>query len=199
MEKPRRTDAPGVVETGRPFPRSIAEGLGAHHFAGEAALRGGCGRDVPGHFPRAHHPSPALLDHPDILFRFDIVEIVVDDTGPTFNLIKYAFKLPEPYPTKACHPLWRMPAIGTKSAVISPIGQTHTQHNTALSSGGTRKRLESAEFFQTYPRCAANFARTSSRSRSCTGSWPRRSMTSLRKPKTMRRWASFFGMPRERR
>ena len=54
-------------------------------------------RFVAGHFPRAHHPSPALLDHPDILFRFDIVEIVVDDTGPTFNLIKDAFKLPESY------------------------------------------------------------------------------------------------------
>ena len=38
-----------------------------------------------------------LLDHPDILFRFDIVEIILDDTGPTFNLIKDAFKLPEPY------------------------------------------------------------------------------------------------------
>lgn len=38
-----------------------------------------------------------LLDNPDILFRFDIVEIVFDDSGPAFNLIKDAFKLPEPY------------------------------------------------------------------------------------------------------
>ena len=38
-----------------------------------------------------------LLDHPDILFRFDIVEIVFEDGRPVFNLIKDAFKLPEPY------------------------------------------------------------------------------------------------------
>ena len=38
-----------------------------------------------------------MLDNSDILFRFDIVEIILDDTGPTFNLIKDAFKLPEPY------------------------------------------------------------------------------------------------------
>jgi putative endonuclease len=38
-----------------------------------------------------------LLDHPDILFRFDIVEIVIEDGEPRFNLIKDAFKLPEPY------------------------------------------------------------------------------------------------------
>ena len=38
-----------------------------------------------------------LLDNPDILFRFDIVEIVFDESGPKFNLIKDAFKLPEPY------------------------------------------------------------------------------------------------------
>ena len=49
------------------------------------------------HFVGAHHLSPALLDHPGILFHFDIEGIVVDDTGPTFNLIKDAFKLPEPY------------------------------------------------------------------------------------------------------
>ena len=38
-----------------------------------------------------------LLDNPDILFRFDIVEIVFEDGRPTFNLIKDAFRLPEPY------------------------------------------------------------------------------------------------------
>ena len=38
-----------------------------------------------------------LLDNPDILFRFDIVEIVIEEGKPQFNLIKDAFKLPEPY------------------------------------------------------------------------------------------------------
>ena len=38
-----------------------------------------------------------LLDNSDIFFRFDIVEIVFDEDGPKFNLIKDAFKLPEPY------------------------------------------------------------------------------------------------------
>lgn len=38
-----------------------------------------------------------LLDRPDILFRFDIVEIIHDGKTPTFHLIKDAFKLPEPY------------------------------------------------------------------------------------------------------
>ncbi len=38
-----------------------------------------------------------LLDNPDITFRFDIVEIVFDDSGPSFNIIQDAFKLPEPY------------------------------------------------------------------------------------------------------
>ena len=38
-----------------------------------------------------------MLDNPDILFRFDIVEIVIEDGTPRFNLIKDAFKLPEPY------------------------------------------------------------------------------------------------------
>ena len=38
-----------------------------------------------------------LLDKPDIIFRFDIVEIVFDGPEPKFNLIKDAFKLPEPY------------------------------------------------------------------------------------------------------
>ena len=38
-----------------------------------------------------------LLDRPDIIFRFDIVEIVHDGREPSFHLIKDAFKLPEPY------------------------------------------------------------------------------------------------------
>jgi len=38
-----------------------------------------------------------LLDHPDIPFRFDIVEIVIAGDQPAFHLIKDAFKLPEPY------------------------------------------------------------------------------------------------------
>jgi putative endonuclease len=38
-----------------------------------------------------------LLDHPDIMFRFDIVEIIHDGHVPSFHLIKDAFKLPEPY------------------------------------------------------------------------------------------------------
>jgi len=38
-----------------------------------------------------------MLDNPDILFRFDIVEIVFDESGPVFNIIRDAFSLPEPY------------------------------------------------------------------------------------------------------
>lgn len=38
-----------------------------------------------------------LLDNPDIIFRFDIVEIVMEGDQPSFHLIKDAFKLPEPY------------------------------------------------------------------------------------------------------
>jgi putative endonuclease len=38
-----------------------------------------------------------MLGNPDILFRFDIVEIVIRDGGaPEFNLIRNAFPLPEP-------------------------------------------------------------------------------------------------------
>jgi len=39
-----------------------------------------------------------MLDHPPILFRFDIVEVLM--TGgqkPQFNLIRNAFQLPEPF------------------------------------------------------------------------------------------------------
>jgi putative endonuclease len=38
-----------------------------------------------------------LLDHPEIYFRFDIVEIVFEGNKPSFHLIQDAFKLPEPY------------------------------------------------------------------------------------------------------
>lgn len=38
-----------------------------------------------------------LLGNPEILFRFDILEIVLDSGDPEFNIIKDAFKLPEPY------------------------------------------------------------------------------------------------------
>jgi putative endonuclease len=40
-----------------------------------------------------------LLGHPEVLYRFDIVEIVMNEQGTEFNLIKDAFKLPEPYMT----------------------------------------------------------------------------------------------------
>jgi putative endonuclease len=36
-----------------------------------------------------------LLHNPEILFRFDIVEIVIADGPPEFNLLRDAFKLPE--------------------------------------------------------------------------------------------------------
>jgi putative endonuclease len=39
-----------------------------------------------------------LVDNPDILFRFDVVEvIIVGDAGPRFELLRNAFTLPEPY------------------------------------------------------------------------------------------------------
>ena len=37
-----------------------------------------------------------LLNNPEILFRFDILEIVITDGHPEFNLIRDAFKLPAP-------------------------------------------------------------------------------------------------------
>ncbi|HYR57052.1 MAG TPA: YraN family protein, partial [Chthoniobacteraceae bacterium] len=37
-----------------------------------------------------------LLNNPEVLFRFDIVEIVIQDGRPEFNLIRDAFTLPEP-------------------------------------------------------------------------------------------------------
>ncbi|PYI92500.1 MAG: YraN family protein [Verrucomicrobia bacterium] len=39
-----------------------------------------------------------LLDDPDILFRFDVVEVIIaEGTEPRFELIQNAFSLPEPY------------------------------------------------------------------------------------------------------
>lgn len=38
-----------------------------------------------------------LLDNPDVLFRFDIVEIVMREGKPEINLIRDAFQLSEPY------------------------------------------------------------------------------------------------------
>jgi putative endonuclease len=39
-----------------------------------------------------------MLDNPDILFRFDVVEILIgDDSEPRIELIKNAFQLPTPY------------------------------------------------------------------------------------------------------
>ena len=38
-----------------------------------------------------------MLDNPDIIFRFDIVEVVIDETGVSFNIIRAAFSLPEPH------------------------------------------------------------------------------------------------------
>ena len=39
-----------------------------------------------------------LLDNPDILFRFDVVEVLIaTDDEPRFELLQNAFTLPEPY------------------------------------------------------------------------------------------------------
>ena len=39
-----------------------------------------------------------MLDNPEVLFRFDVVEIVIaDNTRPHLELIKNAFQLPKPY------------------------------------------------------------------------------------------------------
>src|SRR5438876_3965713 len=39
-----------------------------------------------------------LLDNPDILFRFDVVEVIIaDDAKPRLELIKNAFQLSAPY------------------------------------------------------------------------------------------------------
>jgi putative endonuclease len=38
-----------------------------------------------------------LLHFPEVAFRFDIVEVLHQESGPSFNLIRDAFQLPEPY------------------------------------------------------------------------------------------------------
>ncbi|HWM26112.1 MAG TPA: YraN family protein [Chthoniobacterales bacterium] len=39
-----------------------------------------------------------LLDDPDILFRFDVVEVIIaEGAPPRFELLRNAFALPEPY------------------------------------------------------------------------------------------------------
>ena len=39
-----------------------------------------------------------LLDDPDILFRFDVVEVIIaDGAEPRVELLRNAFALPEPY------------------------------------------------------------------------------------------------------
>ena len=38
-----------------------------------------------------------LLDNPDIIFRFDIGEVVIDESGTSFNIVHAAFQLPEPH------------------------------------------------------------------------------------------------------
>jgi len=38
-----------------------------------------------------------LLDNPDILFRFDVVEVIMEEGKPRIELIRNAFSLPEPY------------------------------------------------------------------------------------------------------
>ena len=39
-----------------------------------------------------------LLDEPDILFRFDVVEVIIaDDAEPRLEILQNAFSLPKPY------------------------------------------------------------------------------------------------------
>lgn len=39
-----------------------------------------------------------LLDNPDILFRFDAVEVIIrEQEKPRFELVRDAFQLPRPY------------------------------------------------------------------------------------------------------
>jgi len=39
-----------------------------------------------------------MLDNPDILFRFDVVEVIIaEDASPRLELIKNAFPLSQPY------------------------------------------------------------------------------------------------------
>ncbi len=38
-----------------------------------------------------------MLDNPDLVFRFDIVEVLVEESGVTISLIRDAFQLSDPY------------------------------------------------------------------------------------------------------
>lgn len=38
-----------------------------------------------------------LLDNPEIAFRFDVVEVVLDGAQPRINIVRNAFALPKPY------------------------------------------------------------------------------------------------------
>ena len=38
-----------------------------------------------------------MLDNPDLIFRFDIVEVLVEKSGVTISVIRDAFKLSDPY------------------------------------------------------------------------------------------------------
>lgn len=43
------------------------------------------------------HAWLRLLGRDDIVSRFDIVEVLITEGTPKFNLIKDAFRMPEPY------------------------------------------------------------------------------------------------------
>src|SRR6266480_4424214 len=56
------------------------------------------GRDKQRRISRGGLAWLRMLDNPDILFRFDVVEIVLtEDAKPRIELVKNAFQLPAPY------------------------------------------------------------------------------------------------------
>jgi putative endonuclease len=56
------------------------------------------GRDKQWRISRGGLAWLRLLDNPDILFRFDVVEVIMpDDARPRLELIQNAFQLPKPY------------------------------------------------------------------------------------------------------
>ncbi len=38
-----------------------------------------------------------MLDDPEVPFRFDVVEVVMDEPRPTLTIVRDAFSLPAPY------------------------------------------------------------------------------------------------------
>lgn len=38
-----------------------------------------------------------MLDNPNIIFRFDIVEVIIDAEGESLNIVRAAFQLPNPH------------------------------------------------------------------------------------------------------